>query len=147
MKKICILMVMIFSLSGCDSTKTLVCKLNVQEQEYTTQVTYEYNKDGEILSLISYSEYYLNESDLKDFTLDEYYNDFSEGYKNDEGIDGLVIEITKDEKDNMIGESITLDTQTYDFESDLFGLGTKDDYSSIDDVLTMMEATDAFICE
>lgn len=147
MKKLllCLLMLLITSCSSEQNT-TLVCKLNSDSEYYTTQVTYVYN-DDEIISLTSYSEYHLTDEDLTEYSLDDIYNVYVDGYTDYMDIQGITIEITKDDATNMIGESIKVTISEYDFFTDAYGIGDASDYSSMQDIFTMIEATDAIVCE
>ncbi len=149
MRKIISFCIISILLMGCSSNDeiTTTCTLNTGSSEYITQVTYVYTKSDEILSMTSYSEYYFSEEDLTNYTLDEVYAEFVSAYEAYMNITGVTIEIKKDEDTNMISESICLDIETYDFNVDAFGVGTKEDYSSMADVFTMINATDAITCE
>ncbi len=149
MKKILSFLLFSFLLSGCSSenTTTLVCKLNTDSEYYTTQVTYVYNDDDEILSLTSYSEYHLTDEDLLEYSLEDIYAVYEDAYADYQNIKGITIEVLMDSSTNMISESIKVDISEYDFTSDEYRMGTAEDYSSMADIFTIIEATDAVVCE
>ncbi len=149
MKKILMSILLVCLLAGCNQNKShiLICALNTSSEEYKAQVTYTYNQDNEIEQMISQNTYVLTASDLEEFTLQEAYDEFTANYEQYKDVDGIGIEIEKDEDKNEIKEIITFTINEYDFNEDAFGLGSRSDYSNIEDIISSLEATNAFTCE
>lgn len=161
MKKIVLALCMLFVLAGCtnnndDSSKEnnkatqsngkqVTCKLQENDQS-GVEVTYTYDDEKKITMIHNVNYLQFTDEDLATTSLDDYYNEIVERYKEAEGEPGVDFKITKDEEKKRVQLDITINIATYNLEDDILNVSNDGEMDNIEELVKLYNAMGVYSC-
>lgn len=149
MKKIVVLLIISLSLFACSSnetTKSVTCSLIENTEDTGMDVDYIYNQDNEIVKVKNVTYATFSQEKLNEKSLESYYNDVENDYKDLMNAKGVSIDINKNEDKKVITLKVIVDLKEYDYDKDLFSIGTKDDYADVKKVIKELNTYGMYNC-
>lgn len=157
MKKIILFLCMLLTISACsnnDSNKSkdvkkdekqVVCKLDESDQA-GVEVTYTYDKDKNITKIHNVSYLQFTDDELSELSLDDYYQQIINQYKEAEGESGVEVKITKEEDKKRIQMVVDIQIDIYDLEADILNVTNDGEMDNVEELVKLYEAMGIYSC-
>lgn len=147
MKKI-ILIILALSLYGCFSNKqNLVCSTISQDESTTIELTYTYGNNEKITQIQKTMRVSFDNNSLLKKPLNETFQEIKTEYLKYQDIEGLECKVLMNREEKYIEVNIQVDLSKYNFEEDLFALGSEKDYENITKVIDDISALGYYRCQ
>lgn len=157
MKKIILFLCMLLVVSACSNKdndksddlkkdeKQVVCKLD-ESDEAGVEVTYTYDKDKKITKIHNVSYLQFTDDELSESSLEDYYQQITNQYKEAEGESGVEVKITKDEDKKRIQMVVDIQIDIYDLEADILNVTNDGEMDTIEELVKLYEAMGIYSC-
>lgn len=157
MKKIMLFLCMLLTISACSNNdneksedvkkdeKQVVCKLDESDQA-GVEVTYTYDEEKNITKIHNVSYLQFTDDELSESSLDDYYQQIVNQYKEAEGESGVEVKITKDEDKKRIQMVVDIQIDIYDLESDILNVTNDGEMDNVEELVKLYEAMGVYSC-
>lgn len=144
MKKIvlCLLLCFMSACTSIENNNSIVCSTITHDESVRIDITYTYDQKGKITAIEKVVSVMFEEKQLQEKTLEEYYNEL---YMED--TKGVHYVAQMDPKNNAIVSITTIDLSMYDFTSDTFELGKKEEYEDITKLIQEISSLGYYSCK
>lgn len=157
MKKIILFLCMLLTISACSNNdndkskdvkkdeKQVVCKLDESDQA-GVEVTYTYDEEKNITKIHNVSYLQFTDDELSESSLDDYYQQIANQYKEAEGESGVEVKITKDEDKKRIQMVVDIQIDIYDLEADILNVTNDGEMDNVEELVKLYEAMGVYSC-
>lgn len=157
MKKIILFLCMLLTISACSNNdndkskdvkkdeKQVVCKLDESDQA-GVEVTYTYDEEKNITKIHNVSYLQFTDDELSESSLDDYYQQIVNQYKEAEGESGVEVKITKDEDKKRIQMVVDIQIDIYDLEADILNVTNDGEMDNVEELVKLYEAMGVYSC-
>lgn len=157
MKKIILFLCMLLTISACSNNdndkskdvkkdeKQVVCKLDESDQA-GVEVTYTYDEEKNITKIHNVSYLQFTDDELSESSLDDYYQQIVNQYKEAEGEPGVEVKITKDEDKKRIQMVVDIQIDIYDLEADILNVTNDGEMDNVEELVKLYEAMGVYSC-
>lgn len=158
MKKIILFLCMLLTISACSNNdndkskdvkkdeKQVVCKLDESDQA-GVEVTYTYDEEKNITKIHNVSYLQFTDDELSESSLDDYYQQIANQYKEAEGESGVEVKITKDEDKKRIQMVVDIQIDIYDLEADILNVTNDGEMDNVEELVKLYEAMGVYSCD
>lgn len=157
MKKIILFLCMLLTISACSNNdkdkskdvkkdeKQVVCKLDESDQA-GVEVTYTYDEEKNITKIHNVSYLQFTDEELSESSLNDYYQQIVNQYKEAEGESGVEVKITKDEDKKRIQMVVDIQIDIYDLEADILNVTNDGEMDNVEELVKLYEAMGVYSC-
>lgn len=156
MKKLILSICVLLLISACSDAKNnsdavkknekqVVCKLDESDQA-GVEVTYTYDEDKNITKIHNVSYLQFSDDELAEASLDDYYKQIVERYKEAEGTSGVEIKITKNEDKKRVEMDVVIQIDIYNLEEDILNVTNDGEMDNVEDLIGLYNAMGIYSC-